>query len=168
MKRNLLIAGLICLGTTFAAAQEKDRGDTDYTNNRTKGQPKKGNQVNRKSLVKIIEYIPGSWKIEHVYKGKEDVMETDTLAQSQTIEFNREGRYVSHTGAEKIDSGAYRINEDHAILYLASETNEKPVEWYVSFNDEGQMTLQMKDTDKHSESFRYVYRRNGLPTSSNR
>jgi hypothetical protein len=170
MKGNWIIAGLFCMLTSLSMAQVNQGEDNDYTNNRKTTKPDKHNtaKAERKQVVKIIEYIPGIWKIDHVYKGSEDVTTTDTLAQNETIEFNREGRYISHSGTEKIDSGAYRINEDHAILYLASEDNEKPTEWYVSFDHDGLMTMRMKDASKQSEALRFVYRRNGLPTSSNR
>jgi hypothetical protein len=154
-----------------SAQQNKERGDTDYTNNRTKGKPNPESNVNtaKQTPVKIIEYIPGTWVINQVLKGKEDVTDTDTLAPNEMIEFNREGRYTSFSGKEKIDSGAYRINEDHAVLYLASEgDNEKPTEWNVWFGKDGTMTMRPKDTSNKEESFTYVYRRNDTETSSNR
>ena len=158
--KGVLIVGLLYAVDISAVAQNKDQ------DNKTKSKP--SNETSRQTITKIIEYIPGVWEIERVYQGKKDITKTDSLAPSQSIEFNREGRYISHTGREQIDSGAYRINEQHAILYLASESNEKPSEWYVSFDKNGLMTMRMKDASKHGESFRYVYRRTGTPTTSNR
>lgn len=123
----------------------------------------------QKTPVKIIEFIPGNWVIEHVYKGKKDVISTDTLAANQILEFNREGRYTSFSGTERVDSGAYRLNEDHGILYMASNTNDTPVEWNIWFDKQsGNMTLKKKVADKHTENLTYVYRRSGTATSSNR
>lgn len=118
--------------------------------------------------VKIIKYIPGTWMIDQVLKGKEDITETDTLAKNQTYEFNSEGRYVSYTGSEKIDSGAYRVNEDHGRLYLASAIGGTPTEWNVWFDQSGMMTLQEKNGNTNSDIFRYIYRRTSTTTTSNR
>jgi hypothetical protein len=170
---NFLITGIIVsitAGSVFAQ-ESKERGDTDYTNNRSQGEPKQDKNVNtaQQTPTKIIEYIPGTWVIEQVYKGKEDVTATDTLAKNESIEFNREGRYMSFLSSEKIDSGAYRINEDHAVLYLASEgDNEKPTAWSVWFDKDGKMTMRMKNDGNKEEPMSYVYRRSATETSSNR
>jgi hypothetical protein len=166
---TLCIAGLCSGFMTDAVAQDnKKRNDTDYTNNRksqdytNKRKDKTNNeQVNTKqeTPVKIIEFIPGTWTLDQVIRGGKDVSENDTVAQHQTLEFNREGRYVSYSGNERIDSGAYRLNEDHAILYMASETDEKAHEWSVWFDAEGTMTMKLHDGVAHGENFSYVYRR---------
>lgn len=175
MKRNIVslivIAMLSAFSVTSIAQENKERGDTDYTNNESKGKEKRDKNVNtsKQTPVKIIEYLPGTWVIENVYRGKDGVTNKDTLANNEVIEFNREGRYVSYTGKEKIDSGAYRINEQHAILYMASEGDqEKPMEWNVWFGDDGTMTMRMKGSGKADKDFSYVYRKNGTETSSNR
>jgi hypothetical protein len=170
MKHGMVKIMMLALSflTINATAQEnKDRGNTDYTN-REKGKSKNTVNTDQKTPVKIIEYIPGTWKIESIYKGEKNITQADTVAMYKTIEFNREGRYVGYSGNEKIDSGAYRINEQHASLYLANESNDKPIEWSVSFAKNGNMTLRMKDESKHAESFRYIYKRDGSATSSNR
>lgn len=138
--------------------------------NKVQDQPRKKTQVNteQKTPVKIIQFIPGTWTIEQVFRGKEEITETDTIAKNQALEFNREGRYMSYSGTEMIDSGAYRLNEDHAILYMASAVDDRTTEWNVWFSADGMMTLQLKDGVKHGETFRYVYRRTGNTTSSTR
>lgn len=158
----IILAIVSFAGNQVLAQDGKERGDTDYTNNRSKGKSKDNNTVNtkQKTPVKIIEYLPGVWTIESVLKGKKDVTGTDTLAQNQIIEFSREAKYVSYNGNEKIDSGMYRINEDHGILYLSSQTTEKPSEWRVFFDPSGTMTLKRRDVSPQEESFSYVYRRN--------
>lgn len=172
MKRilNLVVIVISFLTCQVMAQDNKDRGNTDYTNNRTAGKPKNDNRVNtqKKTPVKIIEYIPGVWTIDKVYQGKKDITANDTIAQNQTMEFTREAKFMSYQGNEKIDSGTFRVNEDHAILYLASESNTKPTEWNVWFDPKGTMTLKMIDADKKSESIRYVYRRTSNVTSSKR
>lgn len=169
--KHVIVGLLIVIAGNGFAQESKERGNTDKSNNRSGGKPKNTDKrvnTDRKTPVKIIEYIPGTWAIEQVKRGKEDVTSTDTLAQNQTLEFNREGRYLSYSGQEKIDSGAYRLNEQQAILYLESETNDKPSEWNVWFDPSGTMTLRMRDGSKHGESFTYIYRRQGTATTSNR
>jgi hypothetical protein len=155
MKQNIiaiLIAGVFTVAAGEVLSQDKPEVNTQ-----------------QETPVKIIEYIPGTWVIQSVYRGKENVTTTDTLAAIETIEFNREGRYMSYSGTEKIDSGAYRLNEQHGILYMASENrDDKPVEWKVRFTKDGNMTITMKDSDKKLENINFVYRRSGPETSSNR
>jgi hypothetical protein len=164
-----IVAGIVSLCTFDVAAQQK-RGDTDYTNNRKRGKVKQDKPVNteQSTPTKFIEYIPGTWQVEQVLRGKKDVTETDTLAKNQTIEFNREARYMSYSGTEMIDSGGYRLNEDHALLYLESEVHGTTSQWNVWFEPNGTMTLQLKDGVAHGERLRYVYRRTSNETSSNR
>jgi hypothetical protein len=168
--KYIVIALLSIIICDIHAQYNKKRGDRDYTNNKSQGKPQAEKNVNttKETPVKIIEYIPGTWVIDHVYKGK-DVAQNDTLAKNQKIEFNREGRYVSFSDNEKIDSGAYRINEEHAILYLASAgDNEKPVEWDVWFDRDGTMTMKLRRTENAGTDLGYVYRREASTTSSNR
>jgi hypothetical protein len=157
---TLITVGIFSILSLNVSAQEKERNDTDYTNNR---KDKKNSTVNTKQQtpVKIIQYIPGSWTVEQVLRGKEDITGTDTLARNQKIEFNREGRYMSYTGTEMIDSGAYRINENTSRLYLESDVAESDTEWNVWFDRSGIMTLQLVNGNQHAEDFRYVYRRTG-------
>ena len=168
MKRNvlnLIVIGVLSFLTYEAVAQK--RGDTDYTNNRGRNKAKRQIvNTDKQTPVKIIEYIPGTWKFEAVYKGKKDITATDTLAQIQSLEFDREGRFVSYSTNEKIDSGAYRINEQHAVLYLTNEDDKRTDEWYVRFGKDNTMTLTMKDV--HGGLFKYVYRRDGTTTTSNK
>jgi hypothetical protein len=162
-----VVAGLItfCIGDITAQDRKQDskeRGNTDYTNNRSRGKSKNtDNRVNtdKNTPIKIHEQIAGSWTIEAVNRGNKDVTDTDTLSHNQRLEFTRESRYISYSGNEKIDSGAYRVNESQSVLYLESETGEKPIEWKISFSQEGTMTLKQKEGTAHGESFSYVYRK---------
>jgi hypothetical protein len=156
MKNNiatLFIAALCCLVSLENFAQDGNKKSDKRNANRASINTK------QKTPVKIIQYIPGVWTLDQVIHGNKDIAANDTVAQNQTLEFNREGRYMSYSGNERIDSGAYRLNEDHAILYLASETDDKPHEWNVWFKEDGTMILKQKDGTKHGENFSYVYRR---------
>ena len=150
---RIVIAGLFTVAAMEGSAQQQDK----HIN------------TEEKTPVKVIEYIPGTWVIEDVYRGDKNVTSTDTLAGVETIEFNREGRYVSYAGSEKIDSGAYRVNEQHSLLYLASEgDNEKSTSWKVSFYENGNMTMKVRDTGSKEENISYVYRKEDTATGSNR
>lgn len=150
-----ILAILLCFVSANLSAQD----DNEYINRKNKKQNDDAINTKQNTPVKIIEYIVGTWQVEGIYKDKKDISGTDTVGSHQVLEFNREGRYVSHSGNEKLDSGAYRLNENHSILYLESETGEEPVEWKVSFNENGKMTLQPMSTYPHAESFRYIYTR---------
>jgi hypothetical protein len=156
--KNLFVgifAACLSIYALTTQAQQKPKSDT-----------KSGINTQQKTPTKIIEYIPGIWVIDHVYRGKEDVTNSDTLASMKKLEFNREGRYSSYSGTEKIDSGAYRINEEHAILYLASGNNGKPSEWNVRFDKSGNMTLSAKNTNKKEMAISYFYKKDSEASTS--
>jgi hypothetical protein len=164
--RTLFVAAAMLFAGTVAA-QEKD--DNDYTNNRSKDKSKE-NEVNAKAEtpVKIIQFIPGTWQIADVYQGDKSVGPTDSLASNQTtFEFNREGRYMKYSGNEMIDSGAYRLNENHALLYLESDVDQKSTQYAVWFKDD---TMSLREEGLQSEQIplKYVYRRTSTTTTSNR
>jgi hypothetical protein len=130
----------------LAAQEERKNRDKNAINTR------------KKTPEKIIEHIVGTWEVEGIYKGNKDISNTDTVGVNSTIIFDREAKYISYSGNEQIDSGRYRLNENHSILYLESAAGQEPSEWKVSFNNNG-MTLQPKETYPHAESFRYLYTR---------
>lgn len=151
MKRNISIhiffLAALSIATLSASAQEEQKKRDENAINTRKKTPEK-----------IIEHIVGTWEVEGIYKGKKDISNTDTVGANQTITFDREAKYVSYSANERIDSGTYRLNENHSLLYLESSTGQEPSEWKVSFTNNG-MTLQPRETYPHAESFRYVYTR---------
>lgn len=145
---------------TVSAQDTKGKNETNYTGKQqTEEIQKPEPNTKQETPVKIIQYIPGSWTLDQVMRSGKDISQSDTVAQAQMLEFNREGRYTSYSGSEKIDSGAYRLNEDHAILYMSSETDDKTQEWNVWFTEDGTMTLKVRDGEAHGERFSYIYRR---------
>lgn len=154
MKLNfkiLFIAGVLIM-TGFTISAQNDQ------NNR-RSRDKSAINTKQKTPVKIIEFIVGDWTIDRVYKGSKEIGGTDTIPNLETLSFNREGRFVRYNATEKIDSGAYRVNEDHGLLYLESVNGGPPSEWKVTFT-KGTMALRKRDDSEHAESFRYVYSRN--------
>jgi hypothetical protein len=141
----LIIAGVL-FSINLSAQNDKDQKD-------------KGINTKQATPVKIIESLPGVWKTNKIYQGSKDVTQTDTLELNKVIEFGREARYVIRMGNEKIDSGAYRVNEDHGTLYLESVSTKKAIEWNVQFKN-GTMTLQNKvNSSPSAENRKYVYSR---------
>jgi hypothetical protein len=105
----------------------------------------------------LTEIIVGTWQVDEIFKGKKDISNTDTI-YNETLIFDNEGKYVTH-GSEKIDSGLYRLNENHSILYLESETEKSTTEWSISFS-KGGMTLQPRTAHAQTTpNFKYTYTR---------
>jgi hypothetical protein len=147
----LLLVGMVSLSSYQLFAQnEKDQNQKDRTKN--------SNNARKPVRENLTETIVGTWQVDEIFKGKKDISNTDTLGYNETIIFDREGSYISHSGAEKIDSGLYRLNENHSILYLESETGDNTTEWNITFSKRG-MVLQPRSTHPHAQSFKYTYTR---------
>jgi hypothetical protein len=154
--KNILMIALVLLVALNATAQGEDNIQKD----RDKANRNNTNINTEKSTpTKIIEFIVGEWEAEDVYKGDQEVTHTDTLGAGAIIHFDREGKYTEYNGSEKLDSGSYRINESHALLYLESADGSAPTTWKVNFSDDGKMFLRKRDDSAAAESFKYVYRR---------
>ncbi len=150
------IASVLCVLFFFVLSITSYSQDDNDKKNK---QLDKAINSNKKTPVKIIEYIVGTWQVENVYKGGKDISETDTLAnEARTMEFTREGKYMAYSGSEKIDSGLYRLNEQQSKLYLESQANGNPIEWNVTFR-KNEMTLQNAQTSQMAEKLKYIYSR---------
>ena len=152
IKRNILAIAALTLMVSVAFAQ----GEENYQKDK---ESKNAINTKKETPTKIIEFIVGEWEAEDVYKGSQEVGATDTLGVGAIIHFNREGKYTEYNGSEKLDSGSYRINESHALLYLESADGSEPTTWKVSFSEDGKMFLRKRDDTAVAESFKYVYRR---------
>jgi hypothetical protein len=163
MKKSVALLPLfgLCLALSVNTFAQDGDSNAESRGKRSKELDKAINS-NKKTPVKIIEYIVGTWQVENVYKGDKDVSSTDTLATEQrTLEFNREGKYFAFSGTEKIDSGLYRLNEQQSRLYLESHANGNPVEWNVMFK-KNEMTLQNVQTSAKAEKLKYIYSRKSV------
>jgi hypothetical protein len=150
----LIVVSACCLFSFAALAQ----GDNDYTNNRKNKNT--GAPAKQEPTEKIIERIVGTWEVDRIYKGNKDISNTDTVGSNQTLVFDTELKYVSYSENEKIDSGKYRLNENHSILYLESASGGEPHEWRVGFTGNG-MTLQPIGNSPHAANFKYFYNKTG-------
>lgn len=111
----------------------------------------------QESPVKIIEFIVGIWDIASVYKNDRNITGADTLVGFTRIRFNRENQYRTFRNGEEIDSGTFRLNENHSILYLESAFGGEPATWNVAFDGNLMSLVPGGTTSAFSKSFRYVY-----------
>ena len=119
-------------------------------------------QTSKNLPEKSIEKIRGTWKVQKVMSGKTEVARNPT--SGQWIEFRSDGRYVNKTTS--LDSGSFRLNENHSSLYLESEVHastnkdetKRTEEWAVTLKDDT-MTLQQEDVENkpHADKMKYVY-----------
>jgi hypothetical protein len=126
------------------------------------------------SANKFIEMIAGTWKLKSIVdaesQGKTSTPSTEskngTMATEnppnqsnnamEIMEFDPQARYRMNTAVAAVDSGSYRINEQHGVLYLDSDKNNDPSEWTISIKN-NVLTLGGKsDADKR---YTYVYER---------
>lgn len=126
------------------------------------------------SATKFIEMITGTWKLKSIVdaeskgkkvktstKSKNGTMATENPPQQsnnamEIMEFDAQARYKMNTAVAAVDSGSYRINEQHGVLYLDSDKNNDPSEWTISIK-KNVLTLGGKsDADKR---YTYVYDR---------
>ncbi len=101
----------------------------------------------------MIDYLVGEWKIDSVTDGRGAA---EAGNADQTLTFTNEARYILRSGNKKIDSGAYRMNEQLKNLYFESEANEKPREYEVQVKED---TLILSSKDDKGETV-YIYSRN--------
>ena len=110
---------------------------------------------------KKIETILGTWKVQKILSGKTEVAKNPT--SGQWIEFRNDGKYVNQSTS--LDSGSFRLNENHSTLYLESQANKGPngepkiEEWSIALSNDG-LTMQRKETgdkNSHRDKMKYVY-----------
>lgn len=121
---------------------------------------------------KVIERIAGTWKLQQIVddnkKATGSQQHPDTRSNAfQMLEFAPDGRYKSSNGTQAVDSGSYRINEEHALLYLESDAHQDPSEWLITFGRDKRLTLQARGDARH-KGFRYVYQQTREGVSTNR
>lgn len=102
--------------------------------------------------VKLLELLVGDWQFVDAGAGAAEEN------QGQTLTFTNEARYIMHSGDQKIDSGAYRMNEQLRNLYLESEANSKSREYEIDLKQD-RLTLTPKQDSAGRGSQAYVYSR---------
>lgn len=163
MKATVLkfIFSLAVLLTLHTACETKKSNETDNEENND------NSEVNTKqeTPAKMIESLVGEWQIDRILNGEQNVT-NDQGGANQTLTFTNEARYIQRSGNQKVDSGAYRMNEQLNNLYLESETNEQPQEWEVAF-ESGTMTLTRAAAGNTKGNLQYIYRRTSASQGQN-
>jgi len=155
MKTNIIVAAVLaaCLLTPSAKAQDSSG----------------------KTAQKLLDMVVGTWTLDSSYNvgGKKDVKTIDQASHKNeypgignNIEFTRDAKYIvrGQTSNAPSDSGFYRANEEHKLIYLQSSVHQgQPMEWHASIKN-GRLTLSKpaEHTDKKKQQApTYVYQRRG-------
>lgn len=112
---------------------------------------------------KFIEMIAGTWKLKSIVdseaknKGKKTNQNPTDQGNNamQMLEFQPNARYKMNSSTNAVDSGSYRLNEQHAILYMESDATESPTEWAISLN-KNQLTLGGRG-EEAEKRYKYIY-----------
>jgi hypothetical protein len=120
---------------------------------------------------KFIEMIAGTWKLKSIVDAESKGEKTDKNTESKNgtlatenppsqannamemLEFDPDARYTMNTSTTSVDSGSYRINEQHGILYLESDATGSPSEWKISIRND---VLTLGDTPTYMKKRRKV------------
>jgi hypothetical protein len=151
MKQNLLksLSGIFMLLTLVTAC----RTETD------ENKENENTEVNTRqaSPEKMIETLVGEWKVESIKRGEQDVTDAEGGGDQRLI-FTSEARYIRRSGNQKVDSGAYRMNEQLRNLYFESGANVHPKEFDMML-DSGALVLRPKAEGNSQQNLTYTYRR---------
>ncbi len=110
---------------------------------------------------KAIESIVGRWQLQKVYAGSREIT-ANPNSEGSWIEFNEDGTY--RLQAEDADQGSYRLNENHSVLYLESESRKETssavtlqalTEYNIVMRD-GTLTMQSKTGNAGTTKFVYA------------
>lgn len=145
MKKLLVASAVAVMLLTLQYCRNDNREKVNGDNPQSTAGPQKP--------VKMIDYLVGEWKIDSVRGAGEPA---DAGDQDHTLTFTNEARYIVRSGNKKIDSGAYRMNEQLKNLYFESEANQKPREYEVRVKED---TLILSSKDDKDETV-YIYSRN--------
>jgi hypothetical protein len=138
MKTILPFAILFVLLTLHACQQDSRQSSENETaeTNTEKDTPKK-----------LIESLVGEWQSDT--RGGQSSQAGRAEGETQRLIFTEEARYIRYSGNEKVDSGAYRMNEQLHNLYLESEANEEPREFEIDLRGDT-LTLKPKSGNQPS------------------
>jgi hypothetical protein len=147
MKKLLFISSLLIASLTLQQCDRKSHGDEN--------KDLRGKDTEKpKTAVKMIDNLVGEWKIDSV-SSRSASGDTSSNAD-QTLTFTEEARYILRSGKKKVDSGAFRMNEQLKNLYLESEADSKPREYEVQVSQD---TLILSSKEDKGETV-YIYSRN--------
>ena len=149
MKINFFLSAVLGILTLYACGTDNRESNTETD---------AGESVNteQETPVKMIEELVGEWQLDGSQGGN-----AQANAGSQRLIFTEEARYIAYSGNQKVDSGAFRMNEQLRNLYLESEANEQPREYEVELQQDV-MTLKGKQSGQGDQAAQScTYRRVG-------
>lgn len=147
MKKLLLISSILMALLTLQQCDRSSHGDEN--------KDLRGKDTEKpKTPVKMIDNLVGKWKIDSA--SSRSASGDKAGPKDQTITFTEEARYILRSGDQKVDSGAYRMNEQLKNLYLESEADEKPREYEIQVSQD---TLILSSKEDKGETV-YIYSRN--------
>ena len=123
---------------------------------------------------KFIEMIAGTWKLKSIVdseaknKGKKTNQKPTDQGNNamQMLEFDADGRYKVNNSTTAIDSGSYRINEQHSVLYMESDADDiTPTEWDISVTKK-RLTMVGRSGDADAR-YKYMYAKEKEGVSTN-
>lgn len=102
----------------------------------------------------MIDILVGEWELQEAAAGNADRRE----GAMQRIRFTEEARYIGYADDEKVDSGAYRMNEQLRNLYLESEADEEPREYEIDLQQD-RLTLKPREAEQGRSESSLTYER---------
>ncbi|MBT1686213.1 hypothetical protein [Dawidia soli] len=116
-------------------------------------------EANKPPVKKLIEKVPGVWKVTQVNDGKKEISQTVDSTAIESIEFTREAKYIIRNKTQRLDSGLYRLNEQQNILYLESKltADTPPVEWGITVT--GNTLVMTGKGSEATKNFKYTLTR---------
>ena len=147
MRVNFLFMAVVC-ALALGACQSDSKKTTEGNDNE---------QVNteQETPVKMIEQLVGEWQLE-ASQGQSAGQE---VAAGQRLTFTEEARYIAESADKKVDSGAFRMNEQLQNLYLESETNAQPREYEIELQQDVLILEPKQGNQGGQASASYTYRR---------
>jgi hypothetical protein len=155
MKTILITLTTVALLTLQSCQSDQREGHTE-AQDETETADKNEVNTEQETPTKMIEKLVGDW--DRSGGGQQGAQNNNQQEGMQRITFTEEARYILYNGNQKIDSGAYRMNEQLNNLYLESEINEEPKEFEVQLSED-QLTMKAKQANGQAGNVQYVYRR---------
>lgn len=147
-----VMCGLCALVSANVSAQQ-DREREEREQQREENIP-----TRQDSPEKAIETIVGTWEPLEASGGQVQSTGGDPI-EHHTLVFNRENQYLILDGQQQLDSGSWRMNEAHSVIYMESTEGDIPRAYHVSFTG-NRLTLQPgPSAAARQDRPRHVFRR---------
>lgn len=149
MKTNFFLSSLVATLALYGC-----QGDTSKT---TETNDHEAVNTEKETPEKMIEQLVGEWQLDNAAGENAG----DDGSAGQRLKFTEEARYIMRSSNEKVDSGAFRMNEQLRNLYFESEANGQPREYEMQLQQD-MLTLKPKQGGQGGDTnTSYTYRRVG-------